>query len=261
MSTFYLIDPEADAPINISFAEIVDLAKGASIVNVSESDGLLEIGLSEALTLRFQPRGRLHVTIMSTKDSRGIVPIRFQLIEGGEEPSAAIVEGRLHRLRQIYAISFLVDAGREDELAEAIQESPGRDLEYLLAPEDRLYVQAASPGSFLVTLFGKSSAAQSVLRNLPLLTFPEGRQNLLRRMRAETAVQELEVAKKEASVALKEAEAAKKKVALLSKYLDLYDRIEKIKDSDRKEAAKRLMSETLDLPAPHLPKLSPPEKE
>jgi hypothetical protein len=258
MSTYFLIDPDSDTPIHIAFPEFADLAKGASIISLSESDGFLEFGLSEALKLRFQPRGRLHVTIHSANDGAGVVPLRLQLLEDGEEPSAALVEARLRRLRQTYAIVFLIEAGRENELSTLLLESPDTDLEELLSPENRLYIQSAAPGSLWITFFTKTAPAQRVLRSLPLLAFKEGREHLLRRVRAKTSIQELEVAEKETSVAIKNIEAVKKK---LDAYLDLLNRIEKIKDPRSKDEAKRLFDEALDHTTKPMLKLPSPTKK
>jgi len=239
MSRFYAVDPRSDASETIEFAELAEIAEGTSVIALNNEDGILEFKLSEDLIVRFQPRDRLHVTVQSATDPRGAVPMRFQLLSHGEEPSAAVVEERLRRLRQAYAISFLISVRREADIANQLNNDPHADLEDLLAPEDRLYIQSASSGSFWVTVLAKTNAAQKVLRNIASLAFPEGREHLLRRVRADTELKELDVTAKKISVA--------------KSYVDLLAQIEKIKDPKRREAARNSVDSSLSVISTKLP--------
>jgi hypothetical protein len=242
MSRFYAVDPRSDATETIEFAELAEIAKGTSVIGVNNADGILEFKLSEDLIVRFQPRDRLHVTVQSTTDPRGAAPVRFQLLAQGEEPSAAVVEERLRRLRQAYAISFLVTVRREADIANKLTDDPHADLEDLLAPEDRLYVQSASSGTFWVTVLAKTRAAQKALRDIASLAFPEGREHLLRRVRADTELKELDV--------------TAKKISLAKSYVELLAQVEKIKDPKRRDAARNSIDSTLSVISTKLPSSS-----
>jgi hypothetical protein len=237
MSRFFTLAPESGASVSISFQEFVELAKGVSIIDVVDTEGVLEFELSESLKLRLQPRGRLHVTIASVERSRGGFPVRVQLLGKGEEPSAALVEQRLHRLRQEYAINFLIDAGREGELSVGLSENPNTDLEELLAPGDRLYIQAATLGSLWITVLAKSVAARKTLRNMASLVYSEGREHLLRRIRAETELKELEVLAKDDAI----------RAQRVQTYLAILEKVEKLKNEATKEEARKVAQEQLKL--------------
>jgi len=64
----------------------------------------------------------------------------------------AFVEERLRSLRQVWAIVYMLNDGREEALAAAIRENPNIDVEKSLLKDDyRLRLQAAGPGSWFVT--------------------------------------------------------------------------------------------------------------
>ena len=61
--------------------------------------------------------GPVQISLFSTLNVDDVSPVRLQLINDGEAPAAALVERRLRGLRQVYAITLMLDAGRGEELA------------------------------------------------------------------------------------------------------------------------------------------------
>lgn len=90
-------------------------------------------------------------------------------------------------------MSFLVDAGRENETAQYLVGSSFFDLENLIEPADRLFIVSASQGSFWLTVTGKTAAALKSLLNIVPLFYDEGGQALLERLRANTELIKLDV--------------------------------------------------------------------
>ena len=108
-------------------------------------------------------------------------------------------------------------------------------LENLIEPADRLFIVSASQGSFLLTVAAKTAAAFKILRNIVPLFYDEGRQAVLRRVSANTELIELDVEDKHFDVQMKKANGL----------IDLYNKVEKIKDPIIKERIKAKLSENI----------------
>src|ERR1700723_411321 len=106
MSKIFIANPFAGSSYETDFATLVSVVKGTCIVSLADSDRFIELGLSENLMLRIEGGEGLTVraTLISTLNPGEVSPVRLQLIAEGEEPSAAVIERRLHSLRQVYAI-------------------------------------------------------------------------------------------------------------------------------------------------------------
>ncbi len=142
---------------------------------------------------------------------------------------------RIHALRQIYAISLLIDAGRENEIAKAFSENGSVDFESLIDDEDKLFINAASTGSFWLTVTTKSTAAFKSLTNIFPLFYDEGRQAVLERVRANTELVKLDVDKKHLDIQMQKANGL----------IDLYNKIEKIKDPAVKDLMKAELTKSI----------------
>lgn len=110
---------------------------------------------------------------------------------------AAEVERRIRSLRQLYATIVLIQAGKAREIPKEAEFDESFDIEArLLGPEEHLGFESVGTGSFWVGLY---SATQSGLRAIALIySFfdKEVRQQLLRRLRAKTESEELDVRRK-----------------------------------------------------------------
>jgi hypothetical protein len=164
-----------------------------------------------------------------------ILPTRLRLIVNDETPTAQLVESRLHALRQIYAISFLVDAGREANIAKALDDSISYDLENLIEAADRLLIVSASQGSFWVTVTAAMGAPFKSLMNIVHLFYEEGRHAALELAKARTELAKLDVDKKRLDIRTQKVKAM----------IDLYNKIEKIKDPTVKNQIKAVLSENI----------------
>jgi hypothetical protein len=258
MPNIVYIDPINDRQIELDLAALVTLIKGSSITSMAHSDEFFELGLSDKFNLRVQAHnGETDILLFSTLNKDEIPPVRLLLLTEEELPTAATLEKRLHSLRQLYATTFLIESGREDEIAQAIQRNSETDLEELLHDEDRLLVKAASTGSFWITILTKTKAAFSTLSLIGPLFYDEGRQALLSRVRAGTELKWLEVKTKSNAITLQSVDGV----------IGLIQKIEKIKNPTLREQMHALLMDkvketgrsdlfSLALPIPTLPSAS-----
>lgn len=189
--------------------------------------------MSENLLIRIdgEAPSTLRLGVFSTLNPDDIAPVRIQLVGEKEEPSALIVEHRLHNLRQIYAITYLLNEGRYEELANTLHENPNIDVELLLKEDERLFVQAAGPGTWWITVLSKVKGAGQLSLNTLSLFYGEGRQLLLERVRTGTAMKHEELVAKRIENTHAAAKAA----------LDIASKLDKIKDEKlRDEVRDRL---------------------
>jgi hypothetical protein len=207
----------------LDFGEFVSLVKGASITSLATADNFLEFGLSDGYILRIDSQNNVNLF-----QYLKILPVRINLITNDETPTAQLVELRLHALRQIYAINCLVNAGKEDDIANAFRTDSAFDLEDLIDTANKLFVISASPGSFWLTVTTRTMAALKNFGNIFPLFYDEGRQAVLERVRANTDLAKLDVDKKRSDIQIQRA----------SGLIDLYIKIEKIKIRLRKNASR-----------------------
>lgn len=245
MSRFIVANPRTGDAYQTDFAELVDLIKGTTITSLADSDQFLELGLSENLQIRMEhdDRGGLQVIVFSTLNESEVRPVRLQIINDGEEPNAALVGRRLYNLRQVYAITLLLDTGREKDLADLLLKEPRADLERaLLAEDERLLVQAGGPGTWWITVLTKiGGAPQTALNGLSLI-YGKGRTLLLERVQAAT-----EIKKEEAT-----AKALANEKARDQRIIDLAKALEKIKDPEGRAAIQSRLHSELNSANPQL---------
>lgn len=246
MTEIRYVNYRTNTAVELDFGDLVAFVKGSSITSLAVSDNFVEFGLSDAYNLRIDVGGA--ITLVSTTNNDESEPLRLKIVGGEETPTAALVEQRLHALRQIYAMSFLLDAGREDAIAKAFSLRGTVDLESVLEEEDKLLVKSASTGSFWLTVAAKSAAAWNTLKGIGPLFFDEGRQAIVDRARATTELKQIEVDRTRFDTALHKANCL----------IDLYKKIEKVKDPqvkgrlllDLNENIKNAGNTPLTLPSP-----------
>jgi hypothetical protein len=114
MLRFFITDPYRGKSVEIDFEDFITLARGTTIISAAHSDDFVELGLSENLLLHIESESHapINVSTLSTLNVDDIPPTRIQLIGEKEEPSAMLVERRLHDLRQVYAILYMLNDGR-----------------------------------------------------------------------------------------------------------------------------------------------------
>ena len=138
----------------------------------------------------------------------------------------------MHSLRQVYAIMVLLMTERGEELAAALRADPNVDLEQVLLRDDeRLFLQAAGPGTWWVTALTKIGKAPQKALNTLSLVYGEGRDMLLERVRAATDLKKEEVEAKE------NRERCSTEKALIESLAGL----EKIKNQEDRELARQFL--------------------
>ena len=260
MSRFFIYHPRSDEREEIDYYTFISIIKGTSIMSLGDSDEFTEFWLSENLLLHIESvENSPYVSILSTLNPDEIAPIRIQLFAEEEEPSAAEVEQRLHSLRQMYAIVFLLNEGREGELAKMIARNPDSDLEELLDKNERLYLQAAVKGSYFVTLLTKIKGSSQKALNLLSCLSSEGRALLMRRVRADTVKIESLASQEKVKLAKMRADAV----------IDTINKIEEIKNPKDRAAIKAMFWKNAELvdqdnlaisPPPDIPRKVPRRK-
>ncbi len=252
MPRFMILQPPRSSANPISFEDFIEISKGLSIssaaASAKESLGpdFLELGLSQIYNLRIQADGdELVVSLISTVNAGEFSPVRLEIIGEDETVTAELLEHRLHHLRQVYAIAFLVNAGRESDLASVLREHPIADLEHdLIAEKDKLIIREATPGSLVLSLVAKSKKAYHALLYACAVPFAKGREALLGRVEAGTALAELEVQAKAQDLRLKGALGV----------IDLAKKIDCIKDKDTRELIRqRLFNDMAALTSTEVP--------
>lgn len=205
MTRILYLDPINDKQVELDFSDLVSLIKGSSIKSMAISDEFFELGLSDAFNLRIETNtveqtntSGPTVFLSSTLNKGQLPPVRLKIIQDREIPTAIVLEKRIHALRQLYATAFLINAGRTQDLVNTLEQSPSADLETsLLRERDRLFITAASEGSFWITLLTRTKAAFKTLSLIGPMFYDEGRQALLERLRATTELKKLDVKAKQ----------------------------------------------------------------
>ena len=233
MVSITYIDPIGGDRVELHLGDLAALTKGSSIRSMALSDDFIELGLSDELNLRIQ--GRISVLLISTLNKGQLPPVKVQIVTDKEAPTAAVVERRIHSLRQLYAATFLLNAGRADEIAKALENNSSADLEEILSADERLFVSAASEGSFWLTLLTKTTTAFQSLSNIITFLYPEGRAAWLDKIRAKAELEKLAVEKTRTDVAFERA----------NRYIDLVQTIGKIKDPWVRQKAEMVISSNL----------------
>jgi len=141
------------------------------------------------------------------------------------------IERRIHALRQLYALTFLLEADRIDDVSIA-QELSEIDLEQILNDDERLRFLATGVGSFWVTLGNLTDAGKRAIIAIAGMFYEDGRQALLKHLRAQAESAELDVQKKRMELDFAKAD----------KVLDLLDRIEKIRDPAFKATVRSVLT-------------------
>ena len=183
--------------VEVDFSEFISLIKGMSIKSAADwGEGRFEIGLSGGLMLRiFQSENGLSMNIVSTINKEEISPLILTLPSETEFPSVKDLQDRLFGLRQLYSIIYLLSQNdsRLSQLVDEIDSNQDIDIENLYLEEDeKLRIESFAPGSWITTIWTKSKEAKSALTLMAGLVYKEGRENMIRRVRAETRIKEIE---------------------------------------------------------------------
>ena len=212
--------------VELDVSAFVELVIGTSIKTLAHADNFVEFGLSDALNMMVQDDGV--ILLRPTTNEGEMPPIRFDLGSEGERFELSQVESIIHNFRQLYAISYVV--GQEDSaLYNDVLLNGDSDLELLIPPEDRLFVEAISAGSLWTTVTSKTDAAYRSVKRLAPVFFSETRSELIERIRLSTEDQRLSVEERRSRI----------EFANMNETVDLYQKIAQIPD----EAVRNRMEE------------------
>jgi hypothetical protein len=174
-STIYgLKSIDGDRTLNLDFSDFQSAVKGCAILDAETQGASTILQLTENLKLNIEtlPDQKTFITIQSTYQPGQSPAIPVQVISNDEQALGSIIESRLFALRQLYAMAYLLENSREDELGEYLYYKPNSDLEEMLEIEERLKYVAAAPGSLWLTIttIGKFvPATMGALATLSLL--------------------------------------------------------------------------------------------
>lgn len=241
---------------DLEFGDLVELIQGSSIKSAMIGENIFEIGISESFNISISEAstvGSISITVTSTLNKGEIPPVKLQLVSSQEAASAAIVERRIHALRQLYAATVLLNTGRAADAARAINSDPASDIEELLEEHDRLFITAVSQGSLWLTVKATTAPAFRALCQIAPVFFEEGRRAIIERVRATTALKQLDVVQKQDEIALKK----------IHGMIDIAKQLEKIKDPFVRGKLNQIFSSSLTAlgqQVPLLPKSDDPSE-
>lgn len=232
MPKFSLLNFDNQTRQPLDFEDFLGLVKGGRISSAaargkgSKGEDFIEFGISEMFNLRISTYNKALQIMLIPLPAREFPPVQMKIIEDGENVTAELLEHRLHSVRQIYAIAFLVENGRENELASFLEEDKFGDIERdLISENDKLLVKEAIPGSLWISFIAKSKATYKALLYVCAVPYARGRDALLGRLEAGTELARLEVEAKRQDQILKNAHSM----------VDLAQKISKIKDPKAKD--------------------------
>jgi hypothetical protein len=190
--------PEFQVEESISFINFIDIVKGRSIVSAGVmNDGRLELGLSGGAQIRIFADPDTVINVVSTLNPDELPPVFINFGELGESVPLALIESKLQALRTLYAITFLVENGQEDDLIAFHREQPHGDVEASLLSEDaRIFIESMSYGSWILTAWTKTKAAFKAIGTASLMIFERGREAQLRKLEADALIREHEAHRK-----------------------------------------------------------------
>jgi hypothetical protein len=177
-----------------TFEDFVELTVGHSVISAASwGPRRLELGMSGQTMLRifWRPDG-IEANVISTTNPEEVLSLTLCFdAENGPVP-VRMLEEHLSGLRYLYAIARLVDSNRIPLLERALLSGSSFDLDDLLAPDEQLFVESSSRGSWYVTLWCKVRENYKSLLKVVSLVFDQGHDAFLRKLEAEAKLKELE---------------------------------------------------------------------
>lgn len=217
MITFTFGAHEVGEPRRGDFPDMVEALKGRSIISLGEweQQNRFELGLSGNLMLRIIASGSgLEINCISTQNRNE--PLASALLLG-EMPStvpARQLEAKLRGLRTAFAIFYLLEASRQEELANYLRHHPFGDIDRaLLTTEDQLQIESVSYGSWMATVRTKSRAAFKALIAVAIVAFPRTRDALLKKLEAEANIMDTKARREELALERERFELARDKTS------------------------------------------------
>lgn len=196
---------EVDAVHTADFSQVVEAIKGRAIVSLGEWEGesRFELGLSGSVMLRVLTSGTdIEINCVSTQNPNE--PLASALLLGDMPGTVPVwqLEAKLRGLRTAFAIFYLLETSRQEELAEYLRHHPFGDIDRaLLATEDRLHIESVSYGSWVATVRTKARTALNALIAVATIVFPRTRDAFLKKIEAEASIKDTRARRDEVALA------------------------------------------------------------
>lgn len=188
---------EQQSPTVVSLDQFITLARGRSIVDIeSWGDQRMDLVLSGDLRLSIiftgiNPMSEASLTQLGRSDE--LPSFTLSLGDMPKRIPTATLERKLRGLRTLYAITYLTETHRTTELLSFLRAVPAGDVEAnLLSPDEMLYIESVSHGSWVVVAWAKSREAFKALSQVVGIAYQRGRDAYLTKVEAQAR---LEVAK------------------------------------------------------------------
>lgn len=208
-------------PQQISAEVLKTLVQNLSILNVGQSTNTesLILQLSNGMALLLTNYRKIE--LLDYGLPMELYPVRLLDEQNDQFPSAIEVQARIHAVRQVYALTLLLQTERISRILDFI----GTDLEAALEGEERLQFSSMSVGSLWAALSSVKGVGLRAALTVAGMFYSEGRNSLLRNLRAKTESTELDVRLKEMEL----------EFGRVEKTIDILQRIDKIKDPAAKQ--------------------------
>lgn len=226
--------------ITSDFGEFIEIVKGRSIVSGADwGNDRLELGLSGNLMVRFfRTDTGMTINLISTRNRDENPTLVIDMGDMQKRVPISIIEKKLNALRTLYAIFYLVYDDRAGQLEQFLRDNPNGDIEQsLLTPDESLFIESISYGSWVLTVWAKTKKAYKSVVSVAGLVFNRGREAFLKKLEADARL-------KEAEAQGKEIENRDKNFELNKKQMDyLLEASEKMEAPEIKEQLKLKMIE------------------
>lgn len=205
MITFTFGAHELGEPRTGDFPQMIEALKGRSIVSLAqwERENRFELGLSGNVMLRIFASGpNLEINCISTQNRNE--PLASALLLGDMPGTVPVwqLEAKLRGLRTAFAIFYLLEASRQEELADYLRHHPFGDIDRaLLSPEDQLLIESVSYGSWVATVRTRARAAFNAMVAVATIVFPRTRDAFLKKLEAEASIKDTRAKRDELALA------------------------------------------------------------
>ena len=237
-TTFTVGAAEVEESRRSDFSEFLSIVKGRSIVSAADWGGdRFELGLSGGAMIRLlRTDEATHINVMSTANPDEVPSVVLSLGDMSQQVPISIIEKKLKGLRTLYAIYYLAEAGRLDEIVSFVKRHPYGDVESaLLTPNEALRIESISYGSWIVALWANTKQAYKALSSVAGLVFERGREAYLSKLDAEARLAHARARREEIA-------AARDEFDLRRSQLDYFLKVtSKVGIPEVKENVERLM--------------------
>jgi hypothetical protein len=174
---------------SIEFTQFLSIIRGRSIVSAADwGSERFELGLSGGAMIRWiSTEDGLQINVLSTVNADEIPPIVLSLGDMPQRVEISVLERKLRGLRTLYAIFLLAQTDRLRELESYIRQHPHGDVaRALIGPDEALYMESMSYGSWLVALWTGTKSAYNALTSVGGLVFSRGREAFVSKLEGES---------------------------------------------------------------------------